>query len=212
MESRIIDGMRVVPVEPGAPLPPGVSPWAERCDVVERPLYPAALRPWVIVLGIVSTLGCVATLAYFSNWGMAPLPLSLTVLCLGLWPPVHTVLSPSPNGSHLAVEEAADHGVAEAAGRLAAVVFGVVMIVAAIGVLFSEERDWMAISAMAMGAFYFLYHGVKGVQARDDGSQPTSSLRFRALADPSRPLTADDLHLPDAHPGETGSDEPRPGS
>ena len=48
MESRIVGGMRVVPVEPGAPLPPGVPSRAERCDVVEVPLYPAALRPWVV--------------------------------------------------------------------------------------------------------------------------------------------------------------------
>jgi hypothetical protein len=210
MESRIIEGMRVVPVEPGAPLPPGVPSRAERCDVVEVPLYPAALRPWIIGLGIVSTLGCVATLVYFSNWGMAPLPLSLVVLYLGLRPPVDTELRPSPNGSHLAVEEPADHTAVEAAGRLGAVVFGVGGIAMALGVLFSEERDWMAISALAMAAFFFLYHGVKGAQARDDGSRPTSSLRFRALADPTRPLTADDLPLPG--PGETGSDEARPGA
>jgi hypothetical protein len=212
MEPKIVGGVKVIEVDPDAPLPEGVPPRAERCDVVEVPLYPAALRPWVVGLGVISTLGCVATLAYFSNWGMAPLPLSLVVLYLGLRPPVDTVLRPSPNGSHLAVEEHGDGGVADAAGRIAAMAFGVAMIAVAVGVLFSEDRDWMAISAMGMAAFYLIYHAVKGAPARDDGSQPTSSLRFRALADPSRPLTADDLRLPVARPPETGSGEPRPGS
>src|SRR5687768_13829013 len=100
METRIVDGVKLVEVEPGAPLPPGVPSWAERCDVVEKPELSPALKPWVIGAGAAGALGSLVTLAFFSHWGIAPLLPSLVVLYYGWVPGTTTSVVPSQSGRY----------------------------------------------------------------------------------------------------------------
>ncbi|HEV7590689.1 MAG TPA: hypothetical protein VGO40_21445 [Longimicrobium sp.] len=60
MEPRIVDGMKVVEVEPGTPLPPGVPPSAERCELTESTRFSPARRPWAIAAGVLGALGSIA--------------------------------------------------------------------------------------------------------------------------------------------------------
>jgi len=190
MKPRMIDGLKVVEAELGTPPPPEVPSWAERCELVERPDLSPALKPWVIGAGAVGMIGCVVTLAFFSHWGMAPLPLSLAVLWWGLRKGVSSKLEPSATGRYLAFEEDSENGAAGVAGRLAALVVGVMMLFGAGNALHSEARDWLAASSMGMFGLALLHFGVTGKDLRD--CKPgRASLRFRALADPARALAAD---------------------
>jgi hypothetical protein len=205
MKPRMIDGLKVVEAEPGSPPPPGVPSWAVRCDLLETPHCPPALRPWVIAAGALGTAGCVATIGYFGQWGaIAPLPLSLAVLWYGLRPGMSRKLEPSATGRYLAFEEDSENGAAAVAGRLAALVVGAMMLFGAGNALLSEARDWLAASSLGMFGLALLYFGVTGKDL-PDGKPSRASLRFRALADPARPLAADDpvtiAPPPAIHPG-----------
>jgi hypothetical protein len=202
---RTVAGVKVIEAEPGAPLPPDVPSWAERCDLVEKPDLAPVLRPWVIGLGVLGILGSAVTLAFFSHWGMAPLPLSVVVLWYGLRPGTTAILTPSPTGRYVAFEEATDPDAGAMAvwGRIAALGLGLVLVLVAGGQLFAEEPDWMAVGSLGPFGLYLLYYGITGTDPRGDAPGPSASLRFRALADPARPLGPDDaerraVHEPEA--------------
>jgi hypothetical protein len=213
MKPRMIDGLKVIEVEPGAPPPPEVPSWAERCELVEKPDLSPALKPWVIGAGAAGTIGCAVTLAFFSHWGMAPLPLSLAVLWWGLRKGASVTLNPSLTGRYLAFEANPEAGESEGsfAGRIAAGLFGAVVVAGAIGKLLSHERDWMEIGTGAAMGIFFLYHAISEGRSAGKGSDAGFILRFRALADPKRPLAADDsvtIAPPPAIPEPPRADEP----
>jgi hypothetical protein len=189
-EVKIVGGVKVVEVDPGEPLPPGVPPWAERCDLVETPDLSPALRPWFVGVGAAGTLSSVVALAFFSQWGITPLLPSLVLLYHGLVPGTTTVVIPSQSGRYVGFEVAdAEEGGKAFGGRIAALVVGAIMVVAALAQLFSADRgDWVGLASLAGIGAYFVYYGCTGEDARPDAPERPSTLRFRALADPSRPL------------------------
>src|SRR4051812_26345592 len=183
--------MTLVAVDPGAPLPPEVPPWAWRCDVVEKPDLSPRLKPWVVGLGAAGTVGSAVTLAFFSHWGMAPLPLSLAVLWYGLRRGITTVITPSPEGAYLAFKPDAfyeDDGLG-GLKRGGAMVGGLLALLAAAAKLMAEERDWEAVGLLGPLGLSLLFCGLTGRHLRDaDAPVPPASPQFRALADPTRPL------------------------
>lgn len=206
-EKRTIDGLTVIEAPPDAPLPENVPSWAERCDVVETPNISPAVTPWMAGAGAAGTLGSVVTLAFFSHWGMASLPLSLALLWLGLRPGTTTTVTPSSTGRYLAYENPVD----EEGSAISAVllVIGVVMLLVAIALL-ATHGSWEAIVVLATFGGGLFHRGLaSGEPRREDGELP-STLRFRALADPSRFHTAHDPLAPRLSPPAGDAAPPNP--
>jgi hypothetical protein len=202
---RTVNGVKLIEVEPDAPPPPDIPPWAERCELVETPNLSPALRRWVIGGGVAGLAGSVVALAFFSHWGMAPLPLSIAMLWYGLRPGTTAVVTPSPTGRYLGFEVPGDDRGGGAAGRIAALGVGGVMAVAALVQLPSAERgDWVGLGTLAIIGCYFFFLGLTDGDGVPDATARPSTLRFRALADPKRPLpppaTGDTAAAPSSDP------------
>jgi hypothetical protein len=210
---RVIDGVEVVAVEPGAPPPRGVPDWAVRCELVETPDLSPRLRPWVIGAGAAGALGSVVALAFFSYGGIVTLLPALVLLYHGLVPGTDTLVMPSERGRYLGFEvETNERREKAMAVRIAALAVGAVMAGGSIIQLFSaERREWLGLGTLAVIGRYFLYVGLTGDDGRNDAGVRPSSLRFRALADPSRPLA--EMLEPTGKPGQETpewTDSPRP--
>ena len=192
MEPKFVHGLKVIEAEPGGPLPPGVPSWAEPCELVEIPDLSPALKPWVVGLGAAGVaVGAIMT-AFFTFMGIPLVLLSLMILFHGLVPGTKTLVTPSPGGRYLAFEADADEAKREAPfdSRIVFRVAGVMM-TAEVARSFGEHGQWawlLVASVVGLGLLYFS-------SRRDewDVSGAAASLRFRALADPARPLTPEDL-------------------
>jgi hypothetical protein len=218
MEARTVGGMKVVEVEPGAPLPPGIPSWAERCDVVEEPGISPAWTRWMVGVGGVGTLGSAIALAFISHWGIAPLLPSLVLLWFGLRPGTTTAVTPSPTGRYMAYENPVEEETAQSEViRAVALVLGGIALLAAIAVMIAGGTNkWEGVVAFATLGGWLFHHGLGGPDSPRDEQNLPSSLRFRALADPSRPLaelrgmdadsSSEALGAPgDGNPAEPGS-------
>jgi hypothetical protein len=214
-EPRIVNGLKVVEVEPDAPLPPDVPSWAERCDLVKTPNLSPAVRPWVIGAGALGTAASFAMLALTNGWEGtlgALLGLSIAALLQGLG--TQTVITPSARGRYLVFDDRAPLPVSANAGEssgLAAAeapaalvpreatgwrflvgLIGVAMLFAAGALALGGGWDDLLVAAGAAclgGAM--AYMAVTG-HVPISPQQYTLSPRFAALADPARPLTAGD--------------------
>jgi len=190
MESRIVDGVKLIAAEPGAPLPPGVPSWAVRCEVVELPDLSPALKPWVIGGGAVGIAAGVVALAFFPVEAIYVLLLSLVILYHGLVPGVKKELTPSPDGRWLAFEADAAEARREAPFDVRRFFFvaGTIVLMH-LADRFGERGNWPWLLIMSVLAFGFLYYGIRWNER--EVSDAAASLRFRALSDPARPLADD---------------------
>lgn len=186
--SRRVGGCVVIEVKPGAPLPAGVPAWAERCDMVQTPDLPAERRPWVLGAGVFGTAASIVAMA-FGETAIVPLVFSLMLLHRALGAGMTTVLTPSPSGRYVAFEDGADpeENDKAMASRAVAVAAGPVAMGLALLLVFTGTDTWVDSAALALFGCYALYRAVTGADVRDDADRP-ASLRFRALADPTRPL------------------------
>lgn len=203
--------MKVVEVEPGAPLPPGVPPSAERCEVTETTRFSPTGRRRAIAAGVLGALGSIV-LKTLTGWGMVPLVMSLALLYRALFANTTPTVTPSPSGRYLAFDEGIPHAESgmEEASRFASLVLGVAAIGGAGVALYSGEYRVGAVLIGTLGC-YLLYRGVKGPDPRDEPLGQRTPLRFHALADPTRPLAPEDLRLcvDDAPLAPAGDDEGR---
>jgi hypothetical protein len=187
-EPKVVAGLKVIEVEPGAPLPAEVPPGATRYDVVEQPHIPAERRPWVIAAGALGTLGSAATLTFTNDW-IWVLVLSLVALWSGLRPDSTEVLTPAADGRYLLVGD----GDPQPSAAPSPVVRVALMVVAAFftltGIVLLASGAWEGIFIFA-GAWGFFRLAKTG--RLDESELPPASARFHELADPSRPLTASD--------------------
>jgi|tagenome__1003787_1003787.scaffolds.fasta_scaffold20989220_7 hypothetical protein len=190
MESRIIHGLKVVEAEPGAPLPPGVPAEAVRCELVELPDLSPALKPWVVGVGAAGAAGGAVALAFSPLLAIPLLLLSLMLLFHGLVPGVKRVVMPSPDGRYLAFEADADEARREAPfdGRMLFRAAGV-FVLANVADRFVGRGEWPWLLIASLVGFGLLYFGSR--RNLWDVSGAAASLRFRALADPARPLADD---------------------
>jgi hypothetical protein len=185
MEPRVVAGLKVIEVEPGAPLPPEVPPGAERYDVVEKPHFPPEMRPWMIAGGALGTLASAATLPYTSDW-VVVLGLSVVSLWFGLRPVVVEVLTPAPDGRYLLVDDGSPVPRSPFTVVAAMVIAALFMLS---GILLLAWGEWEGLFGF-LGAWFFYRLGKTGRVGEPE--LPPASARFRALADPSRPLAAND--------------------
>jgi hypothetical protein len=196
MEPRIVDGLKVIEVEPGAPLPPGVPAWAERCDLTDTTRFSPAARPWAIAAGVLGAVGSIA-LWTLTGVGAVFLAISLWLLYRALFANTEPTLTPSASGRYLAFDEGIPHeesGIGVAT-RFASLVVGALMIVGAGVALYSGEYSRIGAIAIGAGGCYLFYRGVKGPDPRDEPVGERTPLRFHALADPTRQLAPEDLRL-----------------
>jgi len=188
--ARRINNLKVVEAPPGAPLPEGVPTWAFRCEVVDKPDYPPVLRPWILGASVIGIVGGMLLSVLGRYWGFVPVPLFLLGLYLGLSPPKTTRLVPAADGPYVAYDDSqpGDHE----QSRVGSLLGGVVMLcVAGYSRFAVEQPDWYWISALAAVGAGFVYYGLTGRKL--DGDEPyipPATDRFRALADPTRPLEA----------------------
>jgi hypothetical protein len=187
MATRIVDGVKLVEVEPGAPLPPGVPSCAERCDVVEAPDLSPAQRSWVIGAGAVGALGSAIMIAFFSYLGVFTLFASLVALFHGLVPGTKPILIPSQTGRYLGFEHDAGKGHGLSAWDYAILV-GMALFGRAVDSFVPAARsEWIWIATAVVAGVYLLYHAAAGRDVPDP-PETAATLRFRALADPARSL------------------------
>jgi hypothetical protein len=204
MEPKVVAGLKVIEVEPGAPLPAEVPPRAERYDVVEKPLVPAELRPWVIAGGALGALGSAATLPFTNDW-IWVLVLSLMALWSGLRPGAAEVLTPTPHGRYLLVDDGTPQPTRSRFTIVGLMVFAALLMLGGIVVLASGE--WEGVFGV-LGAWGFYRLAKTG--RLDAPELPPASARFRELADPQRPLAADDpVSAAPPHPAIPAEAEPR---
>lgn len=198
---REIDGLKVVDAEPGAPLPPGVPAWAQRCEVVEILNRSASARRWLIRGGLLGAAAGLAALS-FAPWDVPVgivLGASLLALVDGFWPGKRTTIMPSAEGRFLAYAD----GVLprrptpreEASGCIASGL-GVFIMLGGVAALVSGEQGAAAFTLL--GGWWLYRAGRTGEMAPPD--LPPATRRFLELADPSRALAANDPVTSPAEP------------
>jgi hypothetical protein len=186
---RLINGIKVVESLAGAPLPEGVA-WAYRCEIVEEPDCPPKSRPWILGASIAGIVGGMLATWLGFNWGFVPVPLA----CVGLWYGSRrgstTVVRAEPDGRYLAFEDR--EPVNDAGNRAFATVAGVFVLALAGFPLFAEGGpDWYMTGAIVSFGIYLIYYGLTGQNlSSNEPIIPPASARFRAHADPRRPLDA----------------------
>lgn len=192
---------KLIEVEPGAPLPPEAPPWAERCELVQKPglsdearravqgtgvalMGVAAAATWL--LGSAGSVGLYAALAAI---------LGLVVLFAGLIgvPPSEKYV-PSPNGRYVAVYEPDPPldpaGQGEARGSEGRIRWfetaGIVVVVAIFSFLYASGFLPLE-SAGAIVLAYLLPPAVNAVKRRLK-SEAEVSERFLQASDPRNPI------------------------
>jgi hypothetical protein len=210
-EPRIIDGLKVIELEPGAEAPAGVPPWAQRCDLVKTPNRSPSARKWMIGGGAVGAAVSLAALGFAHGLDDLPgaaLIVSLIVLLDGLWPGSQTVVTPSESGRFLAFADGLPQPRSdreESVGCMASGI-GVLTMLAAISAL--VEGDLGTAAFLGLAGWWFYRLGRTGEMEAPD--VPPASPEFLALADPNTPLPASDTptSLPEAAATPPGS-QPR---
>ena len=210
-EPRIIDGLKVIELEPGAEAPPGVPPWAQRCDLVEAPNRSPSARKWMIGGGAVGAAVSLAALGFVHGLDSLPgaaLIVSLIALLDGLWPGSQTVVTPSENGRFLVFADGLPEARSDEEKRTGCLAsgLGVLMMLAAISAL--VDRDLGTAAFLGLGGWWFYRLGRTGQMEAPD--VPPASPEFLALADPNTPLPAPDppASRPEASTTDPGS-QPR---
>lgn len=213
-----------IEVDPGAPFPPNVPPWAERHELVKRPGLSEGGKKAVQGAGLALLAGGLATtLLVSSGSGIADVYasfvaiLGLVILFVGLIgvPPSEKFV-PSPGGRYVAVEVApqpVDRAEAERShtferravlgigGLGGAVVLGVLLLEYLQGTLTLEVVRTRLLPMLVPSLPFMVLGVVRAVQRRLK-SESEASERFLRAADPRVPLDATSA------PGPAGEQAP----
>lgn len=185
--ARVIDGVKLVEAEPGGPLPPGVPANAERCDIVEVPDLDPGAKRWFVGLGAAGLAVGVAATAFLEFWGIPLALLSLVSLYHGLVPGTKTVVTPSPRGRWLAFEADPDEARREEPFRIELFLLLVGLAIAhRIVDGFVDRGEWWWVVLASIVIVVVFHYATR--RNEWDASEALAALRFRALADPARPL------------------------
>lgn len=187
---------RWIEVEPGAPLPAEVPPWAERHELEMRPELSGTRRRLALAAGVVA-LGVSATMLLMGNTlGLAGVLPGLVFVYAG-WTggPKHPDYVPSPGGRYVLAEvppEPRDIAELERARkrmrRVGIAYWGgaAVFMTAIVALGHLSPRDvGMVLAAVAAGGLPGAIEAVK----RRLTSEAEVSDRFLEASDPRRPLT-----------------------
>lgn len=210
-EPRIIDGLKVIELEPGAEAPPGVPPWAQRCDLVNTPNRSPSVRRWLIGGGAVGAAVSLAALGFVHGLDSLPgavLIVSLIALLEGLWPGSQTVVTPSESGRFLAFADGLPQPRSNVEKGLGCLVsgFGVLFMLTGIAELFSGDLGNAVFSGLL--GWWMYRAGTTGQMEAHD--LPPASPEFLALADPKSPLLAGEaVTFPSESPAASRRSEAR---
>jgi hypothetical protein len=197
MTTPTLNGLTVVELEAGAPLPPEVPTWALRCDLVKTSNSSPLARRWCIAGGAAGSVVSLIVLGLLFHWHSTPASLllagSLMALLQGLRPGWHTEIVPSPTGRFLVYADGVPRKLTdrEWGTMYVAKGLGLLGMLAGLGgVVF--EHDWKGVTTILFG--WWFYQFAKGAY-----DPPLERAEFLALADPTRPLAQ---ARPLAKPGE----------
>lgn len=191
-------------LQPGEPLPADLPPDAQRlrrveddvaggrtpiAAIVEMPALAPRAKSWIVGLGAAGVAVGAAMTAFLTFLGIPLVFVSLIALYHGLVPGTKTVVTPSPRGGYLAFEADPDEARREEPFRIEFFLFVVtIFVMSRLIEHFAYRGSWVGIAPTSIVGCALLYFGSR----RDDewdASELAASLRFRALADPTRPLT-----------------------
>jgi hypothetical protein len=187
--------------EPGAPLPDEVAPDAPRFEVVVHNTMPQRVRRRVAAAGAALMLSTALTLPMGVHWGIITLLAGATLVAVGTTGGSERVtFRRSDEGHWVEVEAEAELPPAEPLpvfGRWERVVYGVLS--AAILGLAATGRitgNLPLIGVVGVGLAVAAVWDSLPIRRRDPRNAVLADLRFHELADPSRPLTPEDVGLP----------------
>lgn len=206
-EPRSFGGLKVIEVEPGAEVPPGVPAWAQRCDLVKTPNHSAATRRWLIGGGAVGAAASLAALG-FAPWdralSTASLIVSLVTLSEGLWPGSRTVVTPSDTGRFLVFADGVAEPMSDRQKTVGCLASGIGVLVMLTGITALIDGDLGMAAFLGLSGWWFYRVGRTGQMEAPD--LPPATPEFLALADPRSPLPG--VNLPASPPQTPASTEP----
>jgi hypothetical protein len=189
--------------EPGAPLPDGVGHDAARFEVVVHNTMPQRVRRRVAAAGAALMLSTAGTAMVGVHWGIITLLAGATLMAVGTTGGSEWVtFRRSETGHWVEVVEEAELPPAEPLpvfGRWERVAYGALS--AAILGLAATGRitgNLPLVGVMGLGLALAAVWDSLPIRRRDPNNAILADLRFHELADPTRPLTPEDVGLPPA--------------